>query len=84
MVGSSAPAGPSGPGEKMGRGQGRGKAATPDCAYPHPRIFALDSPVVSDNPNGGGERRGGAAPGVRFQWLSNRKIERKKESGGRR
>ncbi|MCD9646489.1 hypothetical protein HAX54_036360, partial [Datura stramonium] len=36
VAGSSTPVGPSGPGAQLGQGQGRGGAATPDYAYPHP------------------------------------------------
>ncbi|MCE5166760.1 hypothetical protein HAX54_025898, partial [Datura stramonium] len=52
VVQSFAPAGPSGPGEQLDRGQGRGEATTPDYAYPHPHIFALDSQGVIEPPAG--------------------------------
>ncbi|MCE3049688.1 hypothetical protein HAX54_045525, partial [Datura stramonium] len=48
---SSTPTGPSGPRAKLGRGKGRG-AATADYAYPHPRIFALDSKRITEPPTG--------------------------------
>ncbi|MCD9561077.1 hypothetical protein HAX54_020034 [Datura stramonium] len=50
VVGSSAPAGPSGPGEQLDRGQGRGEPAMPNYGYPHPCIFALDSQWVIEPP----------------------------------
>ncbi|MCD9642450.1 hypothetical protein HAX54_029279, partial [Datura stramonium] len=52
VVVSSAPAGPSGPGETLGRGKGRGEASVSYYAYPHPRIFELDRQRVIEPPAG--------------------------------
>ncbi|MCE5166430.1 hypothetical protein HAX54_019363, partial [Datura stramonium] len=52
VVGSFAPAGPSGQGAQLGRWKGIGEDVTPYYAYPHPRIFALDSQRVTEPPAG--------------------------------